>query len=40
MATEGNEDVFVGRIERQLVMLGGEWYTQLWSPEELRRMEK
>ena len=27
-------------ITRQLVMLGGEWYTQLLSPEELRRMEK
>ena len=27
-------------ITRQLVMLGGEWYTRLWSPEELRRKEK
>ena len=26
-------------ITRQLVMLGGEWYTQLWSPEELSRKE-
>lgn len=24
-------------ITRQLVMVGGEWYTQLWSPEELNR---
>ena len=24
-------------ITRQLVMVGGEWYTQLWSPEELSR---
>lgn len=27
-------------ITRQLVMLGGEWYTQLWSLEELSRKEK
>ena len=26
-------------IMRQLVMVGGEWYTQLWSPEELSRKE-
>ena len=24
-------------ITRQLVMVDGEWYTQLWSPEELNR---
>ena len=24
-------------IKRRLVMVGGEWYTQLWSPKELRR---
>lgn len=24
-------------IKRRLVMFGGEWYTQLWSPKELRR---
>ena len=26
-------------ITHQLVMVGGEWYTQLWSPEELSRKE-
>lgn len=26
-------------ITRQLVMVGGEWYTQLWSPEEFSRKE-
>ena len=26
-------------ITRQLVMVGGEWYTQLWSPEELSHKE-
>ena len=26
-------------ITRQLVMVGGEWYAQLWSPEELGRKE-
>lgn len=24
-------------IKRRLVMVGGEWYAQLWSPKELRR---
>ena len=24
-------------IKRRLVMVGGEWYTPLWSPKELRR---
>ena len=24
-------------IKRRLVMVGGEWYTQLWGPKELRR---
>ena len=24
-------------IKQRLVMVGGEWYTQLWSPKELRR---
>lgn len=24
-------------IKRRLVMVGGEWYTQLWSPKALRR---
>lgn len=24
-------------IKRRLVMVGGKWYTQLWSPKELRR---
>ena len=24
-------------IKRRLVMVGGEWYPQLWSPKELRR---
>ena len=24
-------------IKRRLVMVGGEWYTQLWSPKEFRR---
>ena len=24
-------------IKGRLVMVGGEWYTQLWSPKELRR---
>ena len=24
-------------IKQRLVMVGGEWYTQLWSPRELRR---
>ena len=24
-------------IKRRLVMVGGEWYTQLWNPKELRR---
>lgn len=26
-------------IMRQLVMVGGEWYAQLWSPEELSHKE-
>ena len=26
-------------ISHQLVMVGGEWYTQLWSPEELSHKE-
>ena len=26
-------------IKRRLVMVGGEWYTQLWSPKELRRRD-
>ena len=26
-------------ITHQLVMVGGEWYTQLWSPEELSHKE-
>ena len=29
----------VAGITHQLVMVGGEWYTQLWSPEEFSRKE-